>query len=257
MNNILSTDGWIIRPQPNREAVWRLFCFPYAGGAAQIFRRWPNKLPATGEVCAIELPGRGMRLQEPPLTQLPPLVEAIVQGLEKHLDKPCAFFGHSLGALLSFEIARYLRRQHLPGPVHLFVSGRGAPQIPNDEPPLYTLPEPELLNELRRLNGTPREVLEHDELRLLMFPILRADFAVCDTYYYKPESPLQCPITVFGGLQDTTVSVDSLKAWQEQTTSTCSVHLFPGDHFFLQTTQSLFLQTLARGLHHQLDSIRW
>lgn len=245
MKDILSSDRWVVKPRPNPAATWHLFCFPYAGGGAQIFRRWPNQLPATGEVCAIELPGRGRRLQEPLFTRLLPLVEAIVQGLEKHLDKPFAFFGHSMGAILSFEIARCLRRQRLPGPVHLFVSGRRAPQIPNDEPLLYALPEPELLTELCRLNGTPKEVLEHEELMQLMLPILRADFAVCDTYHYEPEPPLACPITVFGGLQDATVRADRLEAWGEQTSSTCSVHLLPGDHFFLHTTSSLFLQTLA------------
>ena len=248
MHQVLVGKGWVVKPRPNPEAAWRLFCFPYAGGGAQIFRRWPHQLPATGEVCAIELPGRGTRLQEPLFTQLPPLVEAVAQQLAKHLDKPFAFFGHSLGALLSFETARYCRRQHLPGPVHLFVSGRRAPHIPPDEPPLYTLPEPALINELRRLNGTPKEVLEHAELMQLMLPILRADFAVCDTYQYTPEPPLNCPITVFSGLQDASVRADHLEAWQAQTHATCSVHLFPGDHFFLHTTPSLLLQTLAREL---------
>jgi len=257
MNNALSLDRWLVMPQPNPAATWRLFCFPYAGGGAQIFRRWPHQLPTRGEVCAIELPGRGTRLQEPLFTRLPPLVDAIVQGLEKHLDKPFAFFGHSMGAILSFEIARSLRRQRLPGPVYLFVSGRSAPQIPNDEPLLYALPEPELINELRRLNGTPKEVLEHKELMQLMLPVLRADFAVCDTYHYEPEPPLDCPITVFGGFQDASVRADSLEAWREQTNVTCSVHLFPGGHFFLQTTQSLFLQTLARELHQLWDKIAW
>jgi medium-chain acyl-[acyl-carrier-protein] hydrolase len=154
-----------------------------------------------------------------------------------------------MGALLGFEIARYFRRQHMPGPVHLFVSGRGAPQSPTAGPSLYTLPDHELLNELRRLNGTPKEVLEHAELMQLMLPILRADFAICDTYHYNPEPPLECPITAFGGLQDASVTADQLGAWQEQTSSTCSVQLFPGDHFFLQTTPSLFLQTLAQKLH--------
>jgi medium-chain acyl-[acyl-carrier-protein] hydrolase len=246
-------DHWIVKPRPNPEATWRLFCFPYAGGSAQIFRRWPQQLPATGEVCALELPGRGTRLQEPLFTHLPLLVEAMAQPLAQHLEKPFAFFGHSMGALLSFEMARYCRRQRLPGPVHLFVSGRRAPHLPPDEPPLYNLPEPALIDELRRLNGTPEEVLEHAELMQLMLPILRADFAVCDTYQYTPEPPLSCPITVFSGLQDTSVRADHLEAWCAQTQAACSVHLFPGDHFFLHTTPSLLLQTLARALPQLQD----
>lgn len=108
---------------------------------------------------------------------------------------PFAFFGHSLGALLSFELARYLRRQYGLSPAHLFVSGHRAPQLPNDEPPIHALPEPELLVELRRFNGTPEEVLNHEELRQLILPILRADFAIYETYVYEEDDPLDCPIS--------------------------------------------------------------
>jgi medium-chain acyl-[acyl-carrier-protein] hydrolase len=154
-----------------------------------------------------------------------------------------------MGALISFETARYCRKYHLATPMHLFISGHGAPHLSRDEPPLYDLPEAEFLNELYQLNGTPPEVLAHEELMQLMLPILRADFAVCETYAYEPEAPLGCPITVFGGLEDPGVQVDELKAWREQTSSVCSVRMFPGDHFFLQAMPSLFLQTLARELH--------
>lgn len=243
---------WVVKPRPTPGASLRLFCLPYAGGGSQIFRMWPNKLPASVEVCLVELPGRGIRLREPLFERLPPLVEAIAKNLEGHLDRPFAFFGHSMGALLSFEVARYFRRHNIQRPVHLFVSGRGAPQTPSDEPPMHNLPEPEFISELRRLNGTPVEVLEHEELMELMLPILRADFTVCETYLYEPESPLNCPITAFGGLEDESVGADRLNAWREQTTSTFSAHTFPGDHFFLHTAQQLLLQTLSQGLNQPL-----
>lgn len=252
MHPVCSLDRWVFKPRPNPEATMRLFCFPYAGGGAQIFRPWPRILPTTIEVCSIELPGRGMRIQESIFTRLSPLAEAIVLALEKHLDKPFAFFGHSMGALLSFEIARCLRRQYLPRPIHLFISGRGAPHVPNDEPLVHTLPEPEFLNELHRLNGTPKEVLEHEELMQLMLPILRADFAVCGTYSYVPEPPLDCPITVFGGLLDERITADCLEAWGEQTHAACSVHMFPGDHFFLHNMQLPLLQLLSRRLQDRI-----
>jgi medium-chain acyl-[acyl-carrier-protein] hydrolase len=246
---------WVVKPRPNAVASSRLFCLPYAGGGTQIFRTWPNRLPASVEVCLVELPGRGVRLKEPLYTRLPPLVEAIAKNLEEHLDKPFAFFGHSMGALLSFEVARYFRRRNIQQPAHLFVSGRGAPQIPSDEPRMHDLPEPEFISELRRLNGTPGEVLEHEELMGLMLPILRADFTICETYLYEPESPLNCSITAFGGLEDESVGVDRLNAWREQTTSTFSAHMFPGDHFFLHAVQPLLLHTLSQKLNQPLGMV--
>lgn len=252
MNDTLSLDHWVVKPRPNPETKLRLFCFPYSGGGAHIFRMWANKLPALVEVCPIELPGRGTRLKEPLFTHLPPLVEALVQSLEKHLDKPFAFFGHSMGGLISFELARSLRRQHIPGPVHLFVSGRSAPQLPL-EPPMHLLPEAEFMNELRRLNGTPKEVLEHEELMQLMLPILRADFTICETYDYGPEPPLDCPITAFGGFRDESVTPDRVEAWREQTRATFLVHMLSGDHFFLHSAQAILLQILSQELNQLLS----
>jgi medium-chain acyl-[acyl-carrier-protein] hydrolase len=165
------------------------------------------------------------------------------------LDKPFIFFGHSMGGLISFELARLLRRDYSLSPVHLFVSGRRAPQIPTPDPRIHTLPEPAFLEELRRLNGTPEAVLENSELMQLLIPTLRADFAVLETYVYAPGPTLDCPITTFGGLHDREVSCDELEAWREQTNAAFSLQMFPGDHFFLHSAQSLLLQSLSRALH--------
>ena len=124
---------WLACPQLNPQARMRLFCFPYAGGGASIFHRWPGKLPTMVEVCAVLLPGRGNRLTEPPFIQLSPLVQTLTEALLPHLTTPFAFFGHSMGALIGFELARQLRRQQGPSPVHLFVSGREAPQLPSPD----------------------------------------------------------------------------------------------------------------------------
>lgn len=214
------------------------------------FRLWPNSLPPTVEVCAVELPGRGARLSESPFTRLSPLVQAIAQALLPHLDKPFAFFGHSMGGLVSFELARLLRREYDISPVHLFVSGRRAPQVPNPNPPIHALSEPEFLEELRRLNGTPKAVLENTELMQLLLPILRADFAVIETYVYAPGPTLECPITAFGGLQDREVSCDDLQAWREQTSASFSLQMLPGNHFFIQSAQPLLLRFLSRELRY-------
>ncbi|MDZ7959069.1 MAG: thioesterase II family protein [Aulosira sp. DedQUE10] len=249
--NISNLNSWIICPKPNPQAALRLFCFPYAGGSSLIFRTWADFLPPCIEVCAIELPGRGRQMRLPPYNKIELLVDAIASNTHPYLDKPFAFFGHSMGGLVSFELTRLLRKRYGIVPARLFVSGRRAPQIPDSEPPIHYLPEIAFIEELRHLNGTPREVLENAELMQLFLPILRADFAVLETYTYTPKPPLECPITVFGGLQDSEVGCDELQAWQEQTKAGFNLQLFHGDHFFLHSAQSLLLEKLAKYLPHE------
>ena len=228
-----ATNLWITYAKPNPKASLRLFCLPYAGAGTSIFRTWPNHLPPDIEVCLVQLPGREMRLIEPPFTQLLPLVQTLAQQLLPYLDRPFALFGHSVGALISFELTCQLRRQNYPNPVHLFVSGRRAPQILDPDPPISQLPDAEFVEELRRYNGTPEAVLQNAELMQLFLPVLRADLGINETYVCTNEAPVDCPISAFGGLQDTRVSRDLLAAWQEQTNSSFTLRMFPGEHFFL------------------------
>ena len=248
MTTTTAFDSWIACRKPNPQARLRLFCFPYAGTGASIFRTWSDGLPADVEVCPVQFPGRGTRLMETPFTQLSPLVDALAQALVPLLDKPFAFFGHSLGALVGFELARQLRSQSGAQPVRLFVSADRAPQIPHRERPIHALPEGEFLVELRRLNGIPGKVLEEAELMQIMLPVLRADFAVYETYVHSTEPPLNCPISTFGGLQDHRVSRGDLEAWRDQTSGSFSLRMFPGDHFFWNTIQPLLLEVLSQEL---------
>ena len=241
-------DSWIAFRKPNSQARLRLFCFPYAGAGASIFRTWSDGLPADVEVCPVQIPGRGTRPMEASFTQLAPLVEALAQALAPLLNKPFAFFGHSMGALVAFELARQLRRELGVQPVHLFISADRAPQLPPRERPIHVLAEEEFLVELRRLNGIPEKVLEDAELMQIMLPILRADLAVYETYMYSTEPPLDCPIATLGGLQDNRVSRGDLEAWRDQTSASFSLRMFPGDHFFWNTTQPLLLQALSQEL---------
>jgi len=161
---------------------------------------------------------------------------------------PFAFFGHSMGALICFELSRYLRRNTGHIPKHLFVSAHRAPQLPGSNPPIYTLPESSFLEKIRHLNGTPAEILDNPELLQVLLPILRADFALCETYHYLPEIPLPCAITAFGGLQDETILQQDLDAWKQQTQTTFRLHYFAGNHFFLHESQAALLNTLANEL---------
>ena len=239
-------DRWIPFRKPDPQTRLRLICLPYAGAGALIFRKWSDALPPDIEVCPIQLPGRGTRLTEPPFTMLSCLVEALARVLDPLLDKPFAFFGHSLGALIAFELARQIRRHHGVHPVRLFASAGRAPQIPHRTPPIHNLANKEFLAELRRLNGTPRELLDHEELMEVMLPILRADFALYETYLYSNEPPLNCPISAFGGVQDRRVSASDLEAWRSQTSASFSLRMFPGDHFFLK--EPLLLRALSQEL---------
>jgi len=226
----------------------RLFCFPYAGGLAQIFHSWPESLATKVEICAVQLPGRGSRLREAPFNRLTLLVQALAEVLSPQMDRPIAFFGHSMGAIIGFELARLLRANDHRQPLHLFVSGRRAPHLPEIEPPAHMLPDADFLAHLSKLNGTPSQILQHPELMELMLPTLRADFALIETYEYKPEPAFDFPITAFGGLRDTYASRADLELWREHTHAEFSLHMFPGDHFFINSSQTLLLQALSRKL---------
>lgn len=240
---------WIASRKLSPQARVRLFCFPYAGGSASMFRTWSNALPADVEVCPVQLPGRSARLMERPFTEMSPLIQVLAPALSSLLDKPFAIFGHSLGSLIGFELARQLRRQYGVNPVRLFVSAGRAPQVPRRDAPIHTLRAKEFLAEVRRLNGIPMELLEHEELMEIILPILRADFALYETYSYSAEPLLNCPISTFGGLQDRKVSRSDLEAWRDETTEFCSLRMLTGDHFFLNTAQPLLLQMISQELH--------
>jgi medium-chain acyl-[acyl-carrier-protein] hydrolase len=154
---------------------------------------------------------------------------------------------------VSYELARRLQREQQPEPFQLFVSGCVAPHVRPIDEPTYNLPEPEFIAELRRLQGTPGEVLDNAELMQLMMPIIRADFKVSQTYGYVPGPPLECPIRAFGGLKDEMVTSEKVEGWGEHTRAGFRVQMLPGDHFFLNTSQPLLTRTIAQELIMQMN----
>jgi medium-chain acyl-[acyl-carrier-protein] hydrolase len=240
--------AWSVCVRPNPRAQLRLFCFPYAGGSASFFRTWAEGLPPSVEVHAIELPGRGTRRNEPPFTQLSLLAVALGRVLRPLMDRPFAFFGHSVGSVVAYELARLLRREGRQEPLHLFASAHRAPHLPDPHPPLSHLPRAQLIEELKRLNGTPREALAHDELMELVLPYLRADFGMDETYTYTEEPPLGCPLTTLGSLEDPRASRPEMEAWRRHTSARFRFRLFPGDHFYLQAARPQVLASLAEDL---------
>src|SRR5438128_8987281 len=167
---------WITCPRANPTARMRLFCFPFGGGGASTFGKWPTILPTTVEVCPVQLPGREERYGEPAYTDLVQLARVIVPEIQPYLDKPFAFYGHSMGALIAFEVARALRESGLPQPEILFVAAYQSPDAPMQRKGLSCLPDQEFIAELRRLEGTPEEALNNLELMDFLMPTMRADF---------------------------------------------------------------------------------
>ena len=243
--------SWLVNWKPNRRASVRLFCFPYAGGGDSIFHSWQRLLSDTIEVCPVQLPGRGSRITEPPCTEINKLISLVGQALAPYLDRPFALFGHSMGALISFELARYARRKYSAQPIHLFASGHSSPQTRYDliDPKLFDSILPEML---LHHNGTPREALEDPEFVELVLPILHADLTLCRSYIYSPEPPFSFPITAFGGLDDHGVPRHSIEGWREHTTGPFALRMLPGDHFFLNASRLPLLEAISKELEQDM-----
>lgn len=250
----ISEDGWIVRYEPDAQATLRLFCFPYAGGGASIFRSWPELLPAGIEVCAVQFPGHEYRLGEQAYTRLTSLVQALATAIHPYLDKPFAFFGHSMGALVSFELARRLRKAYGVGPVRLLLAAFRAPQLPNPNIKIYHLPE-EVFKVVLRAEGIPERILQNEEIMQAMLPTLRADFELCDTYTYTTEPPLEMPFSIFGGLDDIRISTADLDEWRIHSSAPSSLLMLPGSHFFIHSAQDLLLAAVSQDLKPLVNAL--
>jgi medium-chain acyl-[acyl-carrier-protein] hydrolase len=240
---------WILNPRHDSlNSQIRLFCLPFAGKGASTYQNWHQDLPVNIAVHPIQLPGRENRLSEPLFTKLPALINSLTEAIYPYLDRPFAFFGHSMGALISFELTRQLRREYGLEPIHLFISGRLAPQRRRLSPPLHNLPERVFIDKLRSFNGTPEAVLQNTDLMNLLVPILRADLGMCEKYLYQPEQPFNCPISCFGGLQDLEAELEDLWGWKEHTTSSFNLRMLPGNHFFLLDAKRSILSAITEDL---------
>jgi len=169
----------------------------------------------------------------------------LAQELSPYLDRPFVFFGHSLGALLCFETARSLRRDNQPQPAHLFLSAAEAPHRRERDEQVSGLSRHALIERLREFDGAPEEALQNDELLDLMLPAIRADFELCETYEFRSERPLECSMTIYGGMDDTGVDTGRLEAWEEMTHGASELRLFPGGHFYINSSQAKFLSALS------------
>jgi medium-chain acyl-[acyl-carrier-protein] hydrolase len=241
-------EAWVCYPRPNPSAPLRLFCFPYAGGSGSSFRAWERELPNVIETCFVQFPGREMLIREAPCTDLSSLLEGLEEALLPQFNKPFVFYGHGLGALVSFELARRLRFHRYPVPLHLLVSGYRAPQLPNPHELIHRLNNQSFIEEVYKLGETAEETLCNTKLMDQLLPSMRADFMLDETYRYILDAPFEFPITAFGGEYDWKVSRAELHGWRVQTQNIFSLRMLPGSHFFIHSHKHLFLRTLVEEL---------
>jgi surfactin synthase thioesterase subunit len=238
---------WVISIRSDGDIHLRVFCFPYAGAGASLFRAWAPSLPEGLELCAVQLPGREDRMAESPYRSLAALAPRVVAELDPFLDRPFALFGHSVGAFVAYETARSLCASGRP-PVHLFVSGQRAPHLPSRMPPRHALPPVEFEAALARLDGTPTEILQDKEVMAAIVPLLRADFSLEETYAHVPGHPLEVPITVFGAADDHEANLHELNAWQLHCRQACQVRILQGNHFYLRTNPAPVVEAIRAAL---------
>jgi len=238
--------AFFVRRAPRADAPIRLFCFPFAGGGASIYREWGADLPGV-EVIAVQPPGRENRYGEQPYTNLRALTADLAPAIEPLLDRPAVFFGHSMGGSIAYQLASDLQARG-QAPRHLILSARPAPHVPPGRGPMHTLSDAAFKTELRKLAGTPAAVLENDELMEFLLPTLRADFELCDTYVCPREAVIDVPMTLFYGELDETAGLQSVAPWSEYTIGSVAVQPFPGNHFFVQTQKAAVLGAIRSAL---------
>lgn len=245
----------VICRRPNPKAALRLFCFPYAGGSTTAFLPWLPELSDCVELQLVEYAGHGTRLAEPPFSRLAPLLDDVADAVFPLLDRPFAFFGHSMGGFVSWELAHRLRDEGRPLPTQLFLSAAGAPHTPDPDPdrPIHKLSDARLLRKLEEYNGVASSVLAHRELMQLMLPIVRADFTACETHPFRLGPPLDCPIAAFGGTSDPYVTPDRVEAWHCYTRDRFSFRVLAGDHFFLNASRDLLLWNIRQELDRRTE----
>lgn len=222
----------------------RMFCFSYAGGNGSTYLQWQTRIDPAIEIVAIQMPGRGARLREAPLTSMPELIEQLAARLQFPDRLPFVFFGHSLGGLVAYELARYCKLRWMRLPRALFISGCDAPRFRSTTRNLHELEGDALIDALAHYNGTPPELLAHRELMTLLEPAIRADFALAANYRYQPGPMLDMPVTVLSGRDDVELDLEHIDEWQRETNGRCKVQWFDGDHFFINSQQPAVLDFL-------------
>lgn len=244
----MSGASLFVTPEVRPAAKVRLICFPFAGGDINAYLPWLSRLDPHLELVIVQLPGRGKRAKERPVTRMDLLVDELFGNMLTKLDKPFAFFGHSMGGKIAYELAKRLHRDMLPLPELFVASGSGSPCLPRRGAPLHRLADARFKEKIRELSGVPQPVLENEELMAFLLPILKADFKLVESYAGKYQAPLPSRLVILGGEEDTFVARDDLLAWRDLFVKTESVRLFEGGHFFINHHSHDIVDTINASL---------
>ncbi|ABC33616.1 predicted thioesterase involved in non-ribosomal peptide biosynthesis [Hahella chejuensis KCTC 2396] len=229
-------ERWFM-PAPQAGKSIRLFCFPYAGGSPNAFRSWVKRFPDDMDVVVVRLPGRENRISEAPFSEWPPLVESVLQAIVPYLNQPFAFFGHSFGGRVIFELTRRLQSYGGPLPEHVFISGCRCPHLSSHQPFIHQLPMEGLIERIRQMNGAPEAALQDQQLMALMEPMLRADFKLSECWSGDKSQTLRVPITALSGQDDPIDASARMQEWEDYTSGGFQLRTFPGDHFFIRSSE--------------------
>ncbi len=243
-------NSWVTCPRPQPDAKLRLFCLPFAGGGASLYRPWTTQLAPTIEVCPIQLPGRENRYSEKPITDAHQMAQIIATQMLPFLDRPYAIFGHSMGALLAYEVTRELARLKARAPEILFVSAHRAPHLPRKRALLHALPNAQFIESLKQYGGFPEEILNNQEFIDFVLPTMRSDMTLCDLYAFKNEDfQLNLPIEIFAGAGDPEAGPDEMKAWADYSQNRSNLKVFEGGHFFLRSHSKELLDHISGSIN--------
>ncbi|MFH8371218.1 thioesterase II family protein [Streptomyces sp. NPDC018031] len=238
-------ERWIRRFHPVDDAEVRVVCLPHAGGSAPFFFPFSAELAARKlDALSVQYPGRQDRRDEPAVDHLPDLVDRVFAVLRGWTDRPLVLMGHSMGAVIAFEVARRLEEAGDGVPLGLIVSGRRAPSRFREET-VHLRDDRGFLDEIRSLSGTSSSLLDDEEMVRMILPALRADYKAIETHVPGPEPLLRCPVGVITGESDPRVTLDEASAWREHTTGAFHFRTFPGGHFYLNDHQAGVSEAIA------------
>ncbi|MFF9351272.1 thioesterase II family protein [Streptomyces sp. NPDC014734] len=239
--------AWIRRFHPAPESGVRLLCLPHAGGSAPFYFPMSRALSPAVDVLCLQYPGRQDRRQDPGIDNIPDYADAIVAELKPWLDVPTAFFGHSMGAVLAYEVALRLERDGLPGPIALFASGRRAPSRYREEN-VHRRDDDGIVKEMQLLSGTDSRILGDEEILRMVLPAIRSDYTAVETYRSEAGAAVSAPITVFTGDSDPRTSLEEAEAWRAHTTAEFDIRVFPGGHFFLANHADEIIEIISKSI---------